>query len=99
MYQVKKAFASIKGLTTRVNGKSVGLNTEIYIDAKPSKAGPGNPIVIPKATQADLQALFHQGNPTIELVDGGDEEKAPAKNKKLKPADDAGEIETLGNGE
>lgn len=84
MYQVKKTFASIAGLTTRINGKSVGLNAEIHINAKPGKNGPGKSVVIPKADQEDLQALFHQGNPTIELVEDK-EETAPAKNKKIKP--------------
>jgi len=78
-YRVKQQFSHIVELTTLANGKRVALNGAY---TKALEAQPGRPaqsVQVPGATQADLEWLHKNGNPTIEEGETVKEQTPAAK--------------------
>ena len=86
-YAVKKGFSDNLNLVTTISDKAVGLNAEIMFEEPGDKDGPPKVRIIPKATQAELKALFESGNPLIELLENIEQfeaEPKPRKAEKIK---------------
>ena len=75
-YSIKKAFKMYPELSAYVNGRTVGLNGGYKKEIPAFGEKPAKPVEIPAATQADLEALFKEGNPCIEN-DGGETKRQP----------------------
>lgn len=74
-YRVKAAFANKPMLRAMVNGKLVGLNGSFAKESAGNAKQSPKTVTVPKATDAELKALFEQGNPCVEQY----EEEKPAK--------------------
>ena len=68
-YQVKKEFSNKLELTTLLNGKRIALVEKFDYKEPDTAKKPGKVVTIQQATQAELKALFEQGNPCIEFID------------------------------